>query len=56
MAVTINEIEVLNEPSTAAMPPPAAVTSDEDQRLPTPEELARLLRYELMRELRVWAH
>ena len=56
MAVTINDFEVMTEPRAIASPAPTTTPPNEDEHLPTPEELARLLRRELERELRVWAH
>lgn len=56
MAVTIHEFEVVNEPLTTSAPSQVAPPPNEGEALPTPEELAQLLRHQLERERRVWAH
>ena len=56
MAVLIKDFEVLEELPMAAVAPPNTQPIDDDEYLPTPEELAQLLRRDLERALRLRAY
>jgi hypothetical protein len=55
MPVVINEFEVAPAPA-AAPAPPAAGPGDQSAERPEPRQIADLLRQELERLARVWAH
>ena len=56
MAVLIKDFEALEESPMMTEAPPNTQPSDDAEHLPTPEELAQLLRRELERTLRLRAH
>ena len=55
MAVVINEFEVVSEPQPAPSSTPSA-QSPVAQAAPSPDDVVQLIRRQLERSARVWAH